>query len=662
MTELINLIDDRISNYSKELDVSPEAELLQSIYRVIEAKGGYEKFSQSEVVDLMKASFIIFCPNIDFTDVLSMTESTLELHRNLLKVKERDREDYLYTFLDLFRDIRDDKLEGVLEIYNPNSPYYKNSTKYLDQFQSSSNCVFVAFGKGSNLRKLRKQEEKKLKRIDYVNLLAIYNKKFFDGNHEKMYMFYQLTKRLANNPELARKFISFTRFNLINSGVYPQELIELKELVEKKLSKIKHTDSKRMQENLAIANKYATLKNKLLTIKDDEVVNASIVSDFPDDLELLELVYKWALEHNDKIYNKLSKFNKSDIESLCVKYNFNVSCFDDAVKDSFYSLSYNKLEKFFKYCQKRPIMKSLFNNKIIVNIISLSDYDTIDNVIELINNNIIHANLLINHPAILLDGNNLIRNISMLRSMGVNTLSLSDTNGSILMMDNASLMSTSSLLSRYLSYDDLKKIDNFEIFNNNKYFDYIDMIIENGLYKDMVDDFSLINEDTYDMILAIMFSDDIGFDYRDSNGEIIGSIKKLDKFRKLFSIGSESLEEYYPTYDKSIINSSYLSIINDSLNNKIDDQLLELDVIKKLDQHFLDSGLTYNIGGYVISRLKVLRYLTTLDISSVSDCEKVNMIFNAIIINKIIDDGGVKKIERELSNVFSNFSKKVFVK
>ena len=152
-----------------------------------------------------------------------------------------------------------------------------------------------------------------------------------------------------------------------------------------------------------------------------------------------------------------------------------------------------------------------------------------------------------------------------------------------------------------LSYDDLKKMDNFEIFNNNKYFDYIDMIIENGLYKDMVDDFSLINADTYDMILAIMFSDDIGFDYRDSNGEIIGSIKKLDKFRKLFSIGSESLEEYYPTYDKSIINSSYLSTINDSLNNKIDDQLLELDVIKKLDQHFLDSGLTYNIGGYVIS-------------------------------------------------------------
>ena len=75
-----------------------------------------------------------------------------------------------------------------------------------------------------------------------------------------------------------------------------------------------------MQENLAIANKYDTLKNKLLTIKDDEVVNASIVSDFPDDLELLELVYKWALEHNDKIYNKLINIVKNDskkLEKMC---------------------------------------------------------------------------------------------------------------------------------------------------------------------------------------------------------------------------------------------------------------------------------------------------------------------------------------------------------
>lgn len=61
--------------------------------------------------------------------------------------------------------------------------------------------------------------------------------------------------------------------------------------------------------------------------------------------------------------------------------------------------------------------------------------------------------------------------------------------------------------------------------------------------------------------------------------------------------------------------------------------------------------MTFNINNQIISRNKVLRYLTTLHAESASEDEILDMTFNSIIINKVMSDDSVANIQNAIFGI-----------
>ena len=208
----------------------------------------------------------------------------------------------------------------------------------------------------------------------------------------------------------------------------------------------------------------------------------------------------------------------------------------------------------------------------------------------------------------------------------------------------------------------MRDLNNFNILQDPRYFDAIDMFIENDIYEDFLQNPNIIDKNYRNTILSMLIARSIGYNYKNEDGTIKRDVLDIKRFRQKLALGDDKLEAYVPTYDPSNLNPKYLIVLNNNPNIKINNNILDVPIVRLLENTFKRDELTYQINNVVISRNKVLRYLTTLDVGRVNYEEAIDMTFNSVIINKVMDNDTVIGIQEKLTSTFRHDLSKDLIK
>ena len=650
MDTLIKKIEEEIKKYYAPIEDTEEAKVLKGITPVLSNPYTYIS-KRPDPFEVIQALMLTYIPNMTVEES-SQYKDTMNFWYK--KMNNRNMEDS-YKLVNLIKKMYSG-YPNILDVFKTDSPYYRRPESYLKRFESSGPTA-IYLGPISNVRRLRKHEKERLERKELLYELIAYTNKYLDGDYEKLLAIAAYFQKTSNYSVIIQTYKDLT---LNPTGAV---LTSFREAIEKKLSKLDNKKRKMKEENIAKAGKYEKLKSKLSSVGDDEVITQSMIQGVDtDNLELMEAFYMYALEHNEKIYDGLSINKVNEIDALFARYKFPVTNFSDDIREKIYKISLVRLEDFLSYCSSKPIAIKLLESPMVVDIIEKAELDDIDGIIELINDEIIHINSIVNHPEIVFDYPLVLENIDTLKSAKINLLSLTTNNSNVLLSDKDKLATTLSLLCSYMDTGELRNLNNFNILQDPKYFDAVDMFIENDMYKDFLQNPDIVDGNYRSIVLSILIAKSIGYTYKNDDGSIKTGVKDIGKFRQALALGDDKLEAYIPTYDSSHLNPIYLSILNNNPNIRINESILNVPIVRILESTFKQDEHTYQINDVVISRNKVLRYLTTLDVGKVNYEDAIDMTFNSIIINKVMDNDSVLSIQESLTSTFKSDLTKELIK
>lgn len=650
MNVLIRKIEEEIEKYCTPVEDTEEAKVLKGITPILSNPYTYIS-KRPDPFQVVQALMITYIPNMT-AEESSQYSDTMNFWYN--KMRNKNIQDS-YKLLDLIKKMHND-YSNMLDVFKPDSPYYRRPESYLKKFESNRPTA-IYLGPISNVRRLRKHEKERIERKELLYELINYTNKYLDGDYEKLSAIAAYFKKTSNYPVILQTYTDL----ILNPT--DEVLKSFREAIENKLNKLDNKKRKKTEENIAKASKYEELKSKLSSVRDDEVVTPSMIQGIgTDNLELIEAFYMYALEHNEKIYDSLSINKVNEIDALFDKYGFSITNFSDEIREKIYNISIIRLEDFLSYCSSKPIAIKLLESPMVVDIIKNAEMEDIDNVVSLINDGIIHINSIVNNPEIVFNYPLILENIDTLKKAKIDLLSLTTNDSNLLLLEKDKLLTTLSLLCSYMGTGELRGLNNFNILQDPRYFDAIDMFIENDIYEDFLQNPNIIDKNYRNTILSMLIARSIGYNYKNEDGTIKRDVLDIKRFRQKLALGDDKLEAYVPTYDPSNLNPKYLIVLNNNPNIKIDNNILDVPIVRLLENTFKRDELTYQINNVVISRNKVLRYLTTLDVGRVNYEEAIDMTFNSVIINKVMDNDTVIGIQEKLTSTFRHDLSKDLIK
>ncbi len=247
-----------------------------------------------------------------------------------------------------------------------------------------------------------------------------------------------------------------------------------------------------------------------------------------------------------------------------------------------------------------------FDNPKFVRLVANACEDTIKEIDKLIDEEILTDNIILNHPELvnkeqLFD--NLKYNIEDLLNTNINIKNVKNKNSEIFYLDNNNLKNNIALAYQYdIELEDINN-NNFNVYSDCKYFDLVDKFIELGLEEMIVNNPQYINEDYEITIKRILCANEIDLPVINNN-KFISQIKPGHKF----IVPDDDIDKFINNSSLEIMNPKVLNKIKNSTRDKISDEVINLDIVKKLDDYKVSDN-TYDIDGTLISRNKVLRNL-----------------------------------------------------
>ena len=561
-------------------------------------------------------------------------------------------------FSALFRNVTILNIKGfsdALELFDETSEYYNSPAKYA-----------LDAGKRCRHKHINSDEI-----VDAIVTVFDTGKKFFGNDFTGIESVFSLMK----DNEYLDKFSLFLQIlndQLLLKQSYSPEgmtitdyeydvLKPLGQKVDKDIRKKEKELRNIKKYNESIKSRYTSLKEKIDSANKNTLLTVDFIEPLALNNEVIETAfYMYSIVHNHRIYLDILNSKHHNLGYLCAMYEIDPSKFTDEDLERFRSIGYERVESFFGFISNTNIFKLIKDNPKLVDIIEHSTEESINNICDGIREDFLDINVVSNMIEVLFDENKdkVDENISILRDSKIDVKTLSSSSSTILLQNTTDTLDNTILLKRYLSTDNIRSLDNFVMLEYSRYFDMMDYLIENDLYSNMCIDYSLINDESRNIALKVIISRMIGYEYMNTKGKIKTNVTTPNKFM----VPDSQLDEYIMTYNPGNINPNYLDIIRNSKNNKISEDVCKLPIVKALDEKYGQDDLIYDINGEKISKPKVLRYLTTLDAANTKGDELSDMVFNAIIINKITDDFGVLKIQKAIDSFNDNFGNKVMNK
>lgn len=380
---------------------------------------------------------------------------------------------------------------------------------------------------------------------------------------------------------------------------------------------------------------YNSLKEKILNTEEGKYI--SLPNEYYNKLSiefLLELNYK-INAYNTKICEKLTKNNEKiegfEINNILLKYGINNRFTKDEIEFILSNCNIDELEENIMTISEM-LVKIKYNNQVLLNILTYSNKEKIENIKKGLLLNLINIDFIRNNPTIFLSPVNeiLSANIELLK----NNACRGDNFNELLL--NSELEKYFELAKSYgLNIQDSNVIKNM---TKPYFFDSIDVFIEQGVYEVLLNNTILFNYDLVKIVKRIIIANKMKINIFDETGSLSKSI--IDGTN--FCVPDELLDQYMFNIVPLVISKENLRVLNS-------DKRLEYNEEEKLDEQFKNDELTYTFNGINISRMKVLRNRVVLNNESdLTDCLIYGSILNQQEYNTICDEVNAKKLKKEI--------------
>lgn len=278
-------------------------------------------------------------------------------------------------------------------------------------------------------------------------------------------------------------------------------------------------------------------------------------------------------------------------------------------------------------------------------------------IYDLLQKGVISEHFIIKNPSVLYnenlvekrkDGNydKLAQNYNLLRQNKIN-------------IDNTCINEILLLAKEYITQA-INQFNNYDLnkdikvpksmFTNKKFFNYIDLFIELGMYDYIKDNFNIIDDNCDNIIKRIYISKMMRLNIFDSKGKLLSRIITGNDFY----VPNDSLDNYIISVSNQMIDSNLLNKLNNlnTTSNSFNDELIDF------DRHFTLNKATYNFNNILISRNKVLRNYNYLR-SIYPNYDKWSLLESSIIHNSILDIQGIYTIKDLFDDFCSIKQKKI---
>ena len=355
-------------------------------------------------------------------------------------------------------------------------------------------------------------------------------------------------------------------------------------------------------------NAYRALEEKLVNgLNKEEITDfAKMISKVPDEqirLDVLRLIY----EHNNEYYQRLlseyevlSKNSTIHYQTLLKEYGV------DEIEVE--TIMTNPVEDVKLILQKlRKI--NITDKKVIKTILQITDIETFNNILDLVELGILSTKLLVDNP-IMFDKasseyEHLMVNMKMFKELGFNPNNLFD-NQDIFITEPKLIAHSLEILKQYKFTKGFKKNVDYSFLTLPNLMSILDQMLELGLEKFLEEDLSILNH--YRRLNRIRIVRELNIPI-DSKEELI-ELLTTDKF-----IVSDEL---IPNYLQKVSNEEVTEFVETS---SIEDDINAL-------KQYETTPRTYNINGVLISTNRVKRNYSEFNKNSLSGNRLLYSVFN----------------------------------
>lgn len=616
-----------------------------------------------------------------------LKQRCLELNKMInIEDKELDYLDDFFAENNLthVKDIADVNIEKLFVSYMITNTQGYDIEEFIQTFAAHEEELLDADGRGigmfmSILTKEAEEEffDELLKCIDTGKTPKLPRKKLFDIERAKENL---ILKMLTNDKDLLKQQLAMLKLykkepdvvlnalNLIQVAKEIKEELErfeiAKELYEHeeqvKVRNREHRDSiermiktlfdtKGIQEEIQCIKNYRTQKDKEKKVKErdarklinlyqnliinlereltkEEIIdyNSFIykISDSNLRLKILKLIYSHNVKYYQELeekYHELEQNSTAKYQALLVEYQLDK---EDYSIEFIMRNSYLSLKTILEKLKKMRIT----DKEILIYIIQETTLERVGKIQELQEKNILTSKTITEHKELLSVKDDmysvLITNLKLLQDKKVNALSFTyDLNN--LLVKTSCFAENINILEEYNLLNKVNDEISLEFIDQSKLYRKIDMILELGYEKYLVEDLTLLNYDINKWKrFQILKTLNIPVDTKEELIEVLES--------QSFMVDDNNIDQY-------IFNATY------NEGQQIQENI-EREIIDILDEGNNNASRTIRINDVLLSRKRIERNLNNKDKNKIN----INELIMAIVKNSILTDEDYKKITNEV--------------
>lgn len=446
-----------------------------------------------------------------------------------------------------------------------------------------------------------------------------------DFNVLKLIEYYKSSRKMSSNilyiertyKELKEKKLDINsrevkeKYNL--NGIL--ELFSMITTYRKEINDDKRAQESRLKDSL---NKYKKfLRNIEAAFKKDEIRNYEMIIQDMDDEELIKeflyLVYQHNMLKYDEIDSLHSEYTKNSLINYLTILNDNNIKKDEVDINKVMNNSCEDLEKMLKV-----LTSIVTDKKSIIKIIENSNYDNVNYFKELKSKNVLSTKAFNKYPEIFNENSSLRKqldeNIKVINEYKVDFTNFSKKPE--ILIENSNLNTNLEILKNYELIDKLDGLNKYNFLTREDLIKTLDIIIELGYERLLVDDLELLNENNWDRIYVLK-----------SMGLLPETKEELIKYLRddKFFIPKNKINSYIENVSK------YYGDLGVSYEINIDEFVREKEV----------SPRVLSFDGVLISKNRVLNKIDDRNVN-------INELFKAIINDSILSMDEIENIKKEL--------------
>ena len=413
---------------------------------------------------------------------------------------------------------------------------------------------------------------------------------------------------------------SLIYFEMVDAEVICITRDEIIPKYKEKISNINKVQKKKEKEVKAFKH----LQKKI----DEGQVTGDEIGRFFEDFDISERmqvnILEDAVSHNISFVKTHEQTLTKDkkYKQLFLKYRYDYDKINDGFKKIIETIDLGALEDKFTVLAKTGICLTYSNLSYILQKDITGDLELIE---MLLNRKYINTKFINNNIDILVDNEELKKvcdNILLLADNGA--YDIDHINYKVLRYENSYLK---AILDLYHIYD-ISICDNVDLAKllDVKNFDIIDSLIEENIDKNVIEEI-LCRDDALNIVKRIHINNLIEADSLNDDGSLGNEVKS-----NKFFVANSNLDKLSCNHVSEFQNSDIRELFSLSPRLDISEEIINSNFIKYMDENYLDQG-NYNIGGNIISRVKVLRNLECLKNTANLNEEAL---FDSIIYNSML--------------------------